>query len=552
MKHRRLLRCAIVVCLVVAVLSGAASALTLKTTNEEKWIDRIADLPDYAKDFYTWLEEQAALGKDGALADPSKATLFEGEYVYLIQKQETASLNAADYETQTELQAAIAQVFNQKLNVYVQNVSATYQCFLRDHPEVFWLNGEFSSSGGGSMSYSSSGGIVNVTATISVRGVLKNAEKDIRLSKYQDSADLTSAISERDSTVASILSGASGNRYEKICYLNDWLVKNNAYNSSEDLNSIDGDCRSCISALTGRAGIDGPVCEGYAEAFKVLCDQLDIPCVLVTGYGYNSNGSREEHMWNKVRLEDGKWYGVDVTWNDPVVNGKELQKVSGHENTTYLLVGSETYCSPFKFGVSHVPVNNISKDGVKYLNDPVLEEQAYIAPSCSHSYSDVVIPATCTTAGSIIRTCTSCGTTQTETIPALGHEWGAWKKVDADFHSRSCQRLGCLEKENQPHIWQLSGREVYICKEKGCKASRPAIMEIRHGNQVSIFFVKEPEGLKQIQAAVYDEGQFVQVVPLERFGSEWKATLDKWSEGMTVRVFYLNNNYAPVRKAKDL
>ena len=424
MKLRRLLRYAIVICLVVAMLSGTTAALTLKTTNEEKWIDRIENLPDYAKDFYTWLEDQAALGINGALADPSKATLVEGAYVYLLQKPETASLNASDYHTPEELEMAIQQMFSQKLNAYVQNMTAAYQCFLRDHPEVFWLNGEFSSLGGGSMSYSSSGGVVNITATITIQGVLKNVEKDIRLPKYRDIAVLSSAISARDSAVATIISGASGSRYEKICYLNDWLTKNNAYNSSANLNGIDGDCRSCISALTGRFGTGGPVCEGYAEAFKVLCDQLGIPCVLVTGYGYNSSGIPEAHMWNKVCMEDGKWYGVDVTWNDPVVNGKELQKVSGHENTTYLLVGSKTYCAPFDFGVSHVPVNNISDGGMQYLNDPVLEEQAYTVPSCAHSYASVVTPVTCTTDGYTTHTCSLCGESYVDNqITAPGHNY---------------------------------------------------------------------------------------------------------------------------------
>lgn len=54
------------------------------------------------------------------------------------------------------------------------------------------------------------------------------------------------------------------------------------------------------------------VCEGYAKAFKYLCDlsdfQGDVACRLASG----TMGS-ESHMWNVVRMGDGKNYLVDVT-----------------------------------------------------------------------------------------------------------------------------------------------------------------------------------------------------------------------------------------------
>ena len=53
------------------------------------------------------------------------------------------------------------------------------------------------------------------------------------------------------------------------------------------------------------------VCEGYAKAFQYLCDLTEfktaIQVTTVTGW---SNGN---HMWNMVRMPDGKRYLVDVT-----------------------------------------------------------------------------------------------------------------------------------------------------------------------------------------------------------------------------------------------
>ena len=56
------------------------------------------------------------------------------------------------------------------------------------------------------------------------------------------------------------------------------------------------------------------ICQGYAYAFKLLCDQAQIPCWIVTGY-YGD----EPHAWNYVWL-DGAYYLVDVTWDD--ANGR--------------------------------------------------------------------------------------------------------------------------------------------------------------------------------------------------------------------------------------
>lgn len=55
------------------------------------------------------------------------------------------------------------------------------------------------------------------------------------------------------------------------------------------------------------------VCSGYAAAFKVLCEACGIPAVIVSSQEMN-------HAWNQVNI-DGRWYNVDVTWEDPIFNG---------------------------------------------------------------------------------------------------------------------------------------------------------------------------------------------------------------------------------------
>lgn len=61
------------------------------------------------------------------------------------------------------------------------------------------------------------------------------------------------------------------------------------------------------------------VCEGYAKAFKYLCDLTDwdgdVRCYLAEGFIDTGNGNPENngHMWNVVRMEDGRYYLTDIT-----------------------------------------------------------------------------------------------------------------------------------------------------------------------------------------------------------------------------------------------
>lgn len=51
------------------------------------------------------------------------------------------------------------------------------------------------------------------------------------------------------------------------------------------------------------------VCAGYTALYMDILNRVGIPCVSVSS-------EPMEHTWNLVQL-DGKWYHVDVTWDDP-------------------------------------------------------------------------------------------------------------------------------------------------------------------------------------------------------------------------------------------
>ena len=252
---------------------------------------------------------------------------------------------------------------------------SAFQAFDRDHPEIFWLSGR------------SKLRMVTVTLRDGTQTYQETyiffvlADKDgftIRDSKYPNQAVIEADILRRDQAVGAILSTVTATTpHEQAAQLNRWLTEHNEYNTSQDLQNIPNWPHECLSALVGSAGTEGPVCDGYARAFQVLCGKLGITCVLVDGYAkVKADSAGEFHMWNSVQMPDGKWYGVDVTWNDPTVKGVSGPK-SGYEREDFLMVGADTVVLGLKFSESHPPKNRAADGAVAFLNGPTLNTAAY-------------------------------------------------------------------------------------------------------------------------------------------------------------------------------
>ena len=100
------------------------------------------------------------------------------------------------------------------------------------------------------------------------------------------------------------------NDYEKIKYVHDYLVDNISYDESLEASNT----HNMYGALVNKTC----VCDGYANAFQYLMLELGINSMNIPGY--TTAGETEYHQWNAVEL-DGKWYMIDVTWDDPVIVG---------------------------------------------------------------------------------------------------------------------------------------------------------------------------------------------------------------------------------------
>ena len=383
---RRIL--ALFLCLAVFLIPAAAASILPQATGTHiLWLDRFQKpSPDYATVFYRWLESNARA--DGALADPTRAEeIRTGTYGYLLRSFfGTASFryDAGTDEAAAAREAAIAVVkarHADEVNEAYEYARAVYQAFDHDHPEVFWLSGYTVCAEFYGFSWRYANGYGTVEYTKRVYFYLRNDEAafDVREPEYRNPALIAAGIAERDAAAASILGSSdvvnAATRYEQIRAINRALTYRNAYNTGSDLDAkvIGPEPRNCIGALDGRTGSSGPVCEGYARAFKLLCDRLGIPCVLVSGIVYPSG---ERHMWNCVQMDDGQWYGVDVTWNDPK-SSKSSAARSGSETENYLLVGSDTFITSRTFGASHILRNDGLDTDFVFSNSPALSAVRY-------------------------------------------------------------------------------------------------------------------------------------------------------------------------------
>lgn len=56
------------------------------------------------------------------------------------------------------------------------------------------------------------------------------------------------------------------------------------------------------------------VCEAYARTFQLLLNVSGVENTFVSGTA--GTDSMENHAWNLVKLDDGRWYWCDLTWDD--------------------------------------------------------------------------------------------------------------------------------------------------------------------------------------------------------------------------------------------
>ncbi|MGA1869456.1 MAG: transglutaminase domain-containing protein [bacterium] len=139
---------------------------------------------------------------------------------------------------------------------------------------------------------------------VSYRHEISGNEGDVIINyqvQYLTTHEQEEMVSERVTEVLAEIITDNMNYEEKEKQIHDWIVTHVAYDLSETN-------FSAYAALF----LESTVCQGYALLTHKMMNEALITTRIIPGQAGGVN-----HAWNMVEL-CGKWYHVDVTWDDPV------------------------------------------------------------------------------------------------------------------------------------------------------------------------------------------------------------------------------------------
>ena len=189
-------------------------------------------------------------------------------------------------------------------------------------------------------------------------GVYVNSgnEPNYLIDEFSSIDQVNNAISELEQVKNYLVGNKTGNTYNDIKRIHDYLIDNISYDESLSAPNI----YNAYGALINKYC----VCEGYSRALKYILDSMGIPCVIVVGTGTNPYGEQEKHAWNYVQC-NGTWYAVDVTWDDPVAKGGA--KVTTADKTRYFMKGST------EFNQTHSPSTHFTEGGKEFSYPQIIQ-----------------------------------------------------------------------------------------------------------------------------------------------------------------------------------
>ncbi|WP_434334763.1 transglutaminase domain-containing protein [Mycoplasma capricolum subsp. capricolum] len=127
---------------------------------------------------------------------------------------------------------------------------------------------------------------------------------------------------------------------EKLIKAYEWMTKEVKY----DYGNRTGDLlrsQNAYSALIERK----TVCTGYAKGFKMIMDELGIPCKFIEGDSNREESFISKHAWNLVQI-DNEWYHVDTT-SDRVERNEIKTDFNFFLNTNNDFVDTDTFYREF-------------------------------------------------------------------------------------------------------------------------------------------------------------------------------------------------------------
>lgn len=288
--------------------------------------------------------------------------------------------------------------------------------------------------------------------------------------------------------------------YHKAKYIHDKEAAELSYAFKSDGSTAeDAEWAHCIiGPMTKKKG----VCEAYSRTFQMLFNYYGGEAMYVHGDAAGRNAVTGAtfwgaHAWNVVKLDDSKYYLLDVTFDDPVIIGTG---VDGNVRYDYFAKGSAAMASTHR--VSATEDLTKAKDVMNYqFSLPEISSTDFSLVwlnsflQHTHSYSRTVTKAsTCTQHGIMTYTCTICGDTYTEELPLTSHDYYEVKTVPSTCKRQgytlySCTICGEEYKDNYqplaPHTYTSeltvqpdcteNGERTYTCTECGSQKTETVL-----------------------------------------------------------------------------
>ena len=171
-----------------------------------------------------------------------------------------------------------------------------------------------------------------------------------------------------EARITKLVRQAEGKSTEEMeRFVHDFICSNVTYDKLK---------RPYAHEIIGPLGQGVGVCEGIAKSVKVLCDRLNLWCIIALSGNNPEKGIKYRHTWNVIQL-DGRYYHLDATFDNSLTR-KEAGATGGIADRAQKRVKGKPRESenPIRYDYFNIPDSHLFRD-----HEPVL----FRVPECSDS-----------------------------------------------------------------------------------------------------------------------------------------------------------------------
>ena len=134
--------------------------------------------------------------------------------------------------------------------------------------------------------------------------------KEPKLYEKQISETAKKTLAEAKKVIKELKLEEEQSAYAKEKAIHDYIIGTAKYSEV-----ISGDISHAMHGAEGVILSKDGMCRSYAESMQLYMELLGVESKIIMG---RSSKNFDKHMWNQVKLDDGNWYYVDLTWDEVI------------------------------------------------------------------------------------------------------------------------------------------------------------------------------------------------------------------------------------------